>query len=378
MTNADNMLNMMLSSQEYVCLGKLSDEVNHSLKNLLMGIIGHTEIDLKKNPESRLHKLILKNGYEAENILKSVSEWQHRNTEKHVCGFPVSESVDDVLELLESLPDFKGIDFRKDYKTADLITASKCELSQAILSILYRCIHSCGVQGSIDISLRTQDSRVTLQIRDTAKGITQNQADALFTDSPLPPESSESSKDTEPGTNRSELFVAGKIIEKYNGQIHCTACPDTGCEYTIRFPVRRKVPMPLTSSSEHKSMLILERDEVVRDVISETLNSYGYRTYTAETMAEAFSIYSDTEINLIILDFHYEISENISETIQKIRKHAPHVPLLLISCIILDSKTLDQAQGISAFMQKPFEINSLRNLADILTLSAANTKANSS
>lgn len=376
MNEADNLINLLISRQEYFCLGKLAEETNHTLKNLLMGIIGHTELDLKKNPETRLHKLILKNGYAAQKILKAVSEWQNRNTEKHVCGFPISESVDDVLELLDCLPEFKALDIQKKYETADLITANKCEISQAIFSILYKCMYACTPEDTIRIRLKTKSDRVLLQISDTAKGMTPDQADALF--SACPPETNppEETNGSRPNHTVPEFFVPARIIEKHNGRIDCKACPDHGTEYTLSFPLRQKVPFCTSNASEKKNVLIMEREEVVRDVISETLNSCGYQSFIAETMDHAEPMISAGEISLIILDFHYEVRENIRRTIQKIRGRAPQTPLLLMSCLILDSETLDQAKGISAFMQKPFEINSLRYLADVLTESPENRNIN--
>lgn len=107
-------------------------------------------------------------------------------------------------------------------------------------------------------------------------------------------------------------------------------------------------------------VLIIEDDEVIRNMIRELLLKAGYRVSVAENGVEGVKLFKQGTFELIITDIIMPEKEGI-ETIMEIKRHSPDVKIIAVSGggRLQANDYLDMAEklGANRVFSKPFQIN---------------------
>ncbi|HLC40866.1 MAG TPA: response regulator [Methylomirabilota bacterium] len=124
----------------------------------------------------------------------------------------------------------------------------------------------------------------------------------------------------------------------------------------------------LKQRSQEKSttILVVDDDERVRSVLSETLEEKGRRVLTAANGSEALTVVASTHVNLVLLDLAMPGMDGV-ETFRQIRKRHADIPVVIITAYP-DSDLMARAMEIGPFtiLQKPVDIHQLRKIADLI------------
>jgi CheY-like chemotaxis protein len=196
---------------------------------------------------------------------------------------------------------------------------------------------------------------VCISISDTGTGISPEDMPHIFE-----PFFTRKSKGTGLG-----LSTAYRIIRDHKGAISVESEVDAGTTFTIYLPASRKKVSKEKSEEKmihgKETILIVDDEEEVNNLISEMLETIGYRTLQAKNGKEALKIYkqnSDT-IDLVVLDMIMPVLSGY-ETFFKLRDINPTVKVLLISGYSENSKTMEILRICGCgFLSKPFEMNRL-------------------
>jgi two-component system, cell cycle sensor histidine kinase and response regulator CckA len=115
-------------------------------------------------------------------------------------------------------------------------------------------------------------------------------------------------------------------------------------------------------------ILIADDDEACLDVLVKMLATLGYNVLAVRDGKTAIEVYRSrkNQINLVILDM--KMPYNGEKAYSKLRKIDEHVKILLISGYTEDFKVRALLnQGYCGFLQKPFNLSSLRlNVAHMI------------
>ena len=104
-----------------------------------------------------------------------------------------------------------------------------------------------------------------------------------------------------------------------------------------------------------KSILIVEDDKNINEMLQEILKNNGYNTKTAYSGTEAFMILEKYKIDLILLDLMLP-GINGEEIIKKVK----NIPIIVISAkISLDDKVNVLINGANDYITKPFDTKEL-------------------
>ena len=109
------------------------------------------------------------------------------------------------------------------------------------------------------------------------------------------------------------------------------------------------------------SVLVVDDDPVVREVVAEGLRPEGYDLRFAENGAEALALVHEARPNVIILDLGMPVMgglEFLSEI--KLKPSDPIAVVVLTAYRDAESAGASFAAGVSAFVKKPFTLNELR------------------
>jgi two-component system, cell cycle sensor histidine kinase and response regulator CckA len=115
----------------------------------------------------------------------------------------------------------------------------------------------------------------------------------------------------------------------------------------------------------HDTVLIVEDEMGVREVLHEALSLYGYLVLTATTVQEAESALQSldvTETNLVIIDINLTPVHYVQEGYALYQRWSalyPTLRFILISGDPNNQELTDIRSGAVRFVAKPFEINAL-------------------
>jgi DNA-binding response OmpR family regulator len=102
-------------------------------------------------------------------------------------------------------------------------------------------------------------------------------------------------------------------------------------------------------------ILIIEDEDTLGDALSSVLQDEGHETFLAMNGQEGLKLLEETRPHLVILDLMLPIVEG-TEVLEQRSETARDVPVVVISSA---SRELLQDQAVTAFLEKPFTLESL-------------------
>ncbi len=206
-----------------------------------------------------------------------------------------------------------------------------------------------------------------LEISDTGSGIApehlSNIFDPFFTTKP---------RGSGTGLGLSTVFG---IVQQHKGSIWLLSELQAGATFYCLFPAVDRALRELrkqTNESKPKvseTILVVDDAAVVLQMIQDTLTSYGYKVYAADTASTALQLFEQhkDEIDLLISDVIMPEMHG-PEIYYRIQATSPDIPVLFISGYA-DGFTLEEVRSMESvsFLQKPFTVrNLIRMVRNIL------------
>jgi two-component system cell cycle sensor histidine kinase/response regulator CckA len=360
-------------AQKMEAVGRLAGGVAHDFNNLLVGILGYSEL-LKKRLAAQAPLLRMANeinfaAMRARDLTSRLRALSHRQVLR-----PAVLDLNSLVRQCERLlrpvigEDVRVI-LRLDPKTAN-VKADPAQLEQVILNLALNArdampgggaltMETCNIQ--VDAALARQHPGlipgyyVRLSATDTGHGIAPDVMPRIF-------EPFFTTKDMGKGSGLGLSTVYG-VVKQSGGCITVSSEPDKGAAFGIYLPraselPERKIPTPpvAASSTGAETILLVEDEAIVRDLVCEILNESGYVVLSAASGADAMKMTAVhiKPIDLLITDVVMpEMSgPELANTLRRARGEM---------CVLYMSGYTDDAvlirQGLpenSAFIRKPY------------------------
>jgi CheY-like chemotaxis protein len=122
-----------------------------------------------------------------------------------------------------------------------------------------------------------------------------------------------------------------------------------------------RLPASVTVHGKGETVLVVDDEEVVRDVTRHTLESFGFEVLTAEDGVGAVVAFSLNrgKISAVITDIMMPVMDGIA-LIRALRKMEPNVAIIAVSGMLPESINVDLASlGIGSILKKPFTAQEL-------------------
>jgi two-component system, cell cycle sensor histidine kinase and response regulator CckA len=206
-------------------------------------------------------------------------------------------------------------------------------------------------------------NHVALEIQDTGCGMSSDVLAHAF-------EPFFTTKEIGKGTGLGLSTVFG-IVQEFDGDIQVTSSVGHGSRFRLCFPVdlnpiQEPVQTPLEKEPEldgdgRETILLVEDEDMVRDMLKEVLLMHGYEVHVAEHGKEALQLYKeqDGQFDLVLTDVVMPMM-NGRELAEAILKISPNQSILYLSGYS-DGDMLRHGllESNSAFLQKPFRTETL-------------------
>jgi len=365
-------------ARQFEGLKMLAGGIAHDFNNLLVGILGHTriaqqELDAGLLAQDRLERIETTARRAAELTHEMLAYAGYAKLRLHAVD--VGDLTQDVARALEaSLPKGVRIDLNSREQLPTVL-ADNGQLQQIILNLLTNAGEAMeGRGGSVQVVIAHQEvlnhrlvdavsgasiapgHYVTLQVSDTGAGIAPSELPRIF--APF-----YSTKFT--GRGLGLAAVAG-ILKSHHGAITVASVVGKGSTFTVYLPVADNAvltpPAAYRATRSHAlqngphTVLIVDDEDLVRDVAQWTLNVAKYRVLTARDGIEAMALIRahTEELSAVMLDLTMP-RMNGRETLLELRRVSPDLPVVLTSGFDAEHALGELATDAGVtFLQKPF------------------------
>ena len=172
------------------------------------------------------------------------------------------------------------------------------------------------------------------------------------------------------------LTMVYSIIKRHHGYIEVTSTPDQGSTFFVYLPAACP---PLSDSNPikviggHGKILVMDDEQIVRDVAAEMLQNLGYQVDLASGATEAINLYQQSlhqgeKYQAIILDLTISGSMKGDEVLARIKELDSEVKAIVSTGYANDDVLQNyQKYGFCAAMPKPYKFNKLAKVIQKIT-----------
>jgi PAS domain S-box-containing protein len=373
-------------AQKMEAVGRLAGGVAHDFNNLLMVISGYTEVLLDKldetNPLHNKIEAIQQAADRATTLTRQLLAFSRKQL-LELKVVDVNAIVQDMERLLRPLIG-ENIDLTTRLEpNVGRTRADAGQLEQVIMNLVVNAKDAMPSGGRITIQTANAElddsyrrehtyiqtgSYIMLLVSDTGCGMDKETQSRIF-------EPFFTTKEKGKGTGLGLSTVYG-IIKQSGGYVFAQSEVGHGTIFRIYLPRVEDAAEPLDTIKKTsgalegtETVLLVEDEESVRQLVAETLASRGYKVIEAENGEEALKLAASLRetIHLVITDV---VMPGISgrELARELLKSRPQSKVLFLSGYSEDAV---MHQGViepeTAFLQKPFTLQHLaRKVREVL------------
>lgn len=365
-------------AQKMETIGRLAGGVAHDFNNLLTAINGRCDLLLRKldqsNPMYNDLLEIRKAGGRAASLTGQLLAFSRQQIiePKVINLFDIIQDVKDMLQRLIGEDILLNIESNEDV----YIKADSNQIDQILMNLAVNARDAMRNGGTLKIqifktSVSDEDTigqiedldpgdYATIEVRDSGIGMDEETVSHIF-------EPFFTTKSVGKGTGLGLSTVFG-IIKQSNGGIEVESTLGEGTTFRIFLPLveYKEEEPPITNQEKEvlcqqpdtskKTVLLVEDQEMVQDLVTEILEDEGFKVVSAYNGKEALEIsstYSGT-IDLMLTDVIMP-EMNGKELAAKIKETKPELKILFMSGYTGEEmRTRGVLESGTNFIQKPF------------------------
>ena len=370
----------LFQAQKMEGIGQLTTGIAHNFNNILMGSMGNLELALMDAPEfikGYLQEAIDAN-QEAADLIKELMIFSRRTD--------VEKPLIDLAPIINEVAEFCKVTFDRKIEIGLASSANQSQVygnaGQLKQMLLNFCINArdavemvvnedhvprieLGVEsiyvGEGDAAKYTNITAgeyIRIYVGDNGVGMDGVILSRIF-------EPFFTTKDIGAGAGLGLATVYG-IVHQHNAHIEVESRPGKGSTFEVFLPLaeeRRAVPRDGTREEilgGNETILVVEDEERIREVISSTLVKYGYKVLAASDGIEAMDVFREQakKIDIVLLDVSMPRRSG-REVLQKMIKMDPDARVVIFTGYATDKDEFGYAK---AFIQKPLRLPAVLNM----------------
>ena len=364
----------LIQAQKMGSLGLLTSNIIHDFNNLLSGIMGYASLLEKKiSQDPKLTKYvttIISSSERAANLINQLLDYSRKKlAEKETIN--INDLIREALEFIAFHLKNIHLDIRL-HPDKILLNADKTKISQIIINLILNArdalegvaepmiIVKTGRMAIKDYPKLADGDYISIDIADNGSGISKENLSKIF-------EPFFTTKGHGQGTGLG-LAIVKEIIKDYSGDIAVDSEIGRGTVFRILLPALSQeataAPQEIGKEAEaaiEGSVLLIDDEEVVREIGVDMLKTIGLTCLTAANGEEGIEVFKKNiaDIRLVILDIEMPgiSGEKVYHILREIK---PQIRILIASGYskdYLESRVFNSR--IEHFIAKPFKIEQL-------------------
>ena len=383
-TEKKAMEEQLLHSQKIETLGRIAGGVAHDFNNVLAGILGYASYlkSMRMHDPATLKAVdnIVKAAERAAQLTRQLLGFARKGTHEYL-PVDLNRTVEEVSDLV-SKTFLKNLSVVQE-KAEDLPTVlgDATQLSQCLMNLCVNARDAMPEGGILSISTRRshlqEDVReryfripaglyATILVEDPGHGMDEATLERIF-------DPFFTTKKSEKGTGLGMSLVYG-IVKNHGGYVTVKSAPGKGTSVRIDLPaapvgIPAAEPFAESTPPERKDRqvgiaLLIDDEELVRDVAGAMLSSLGYEVLTASDGKEGVELFrrERERISLILLDLRMPVMDG-KKAFEEIRSIDPSAQII-VSTGYSGGEDVDRmkAMGAAAILSKPYSYGEIAQL----------------
>jgi nitrogen-specific signal transduction histidine kinase len=361
----------LFQSQKMEAIGRLAGGIAHDFNNLLTAIIGYSDIIAKDSEVKEKHRTYIEEIKKSAERAATLTQQLLAFSRKQILQPRVINLNIMLKNTKNMLQRMIGEDVTFKLNLAPkigMIKADPGKIEQVVINLAVNARDAMPNGGSLEVETKDvlldesfcevhkgskPGNYVLLKVHDTGKGIDDETMKHIF-------EPFFTTKEIGKGTGLGLATVYG-IVRQSDGYIDIQSTHGSGTTVNIYLPIVDEKPEKTERSEsdiaegKNETILFVEDDDMVRNMVTAVLEQYGYRVIEAENGSAALKhCENEKKIHLLITDVVMPGTSG-PELVRQINTMHPKMKVLFISGYtddaIVHHGVLD---ANTPFLQKPF------------------------
>jgi two-component system, cell cycle sensor histidine kinase and response regulator CckA len=367
----------MVDAQRAESLGVLAGGLAHDFNNLLVAILGNADLGLRDIPPGAPGRAALDNvrsaGLRAAELTNQLLAYAGRGgvSSARVVPAPI---VDELLRISAArmpanavatvnIPDdltIRGDAGQFRQVVLNLLGNARDALGDAggTIALTARALRLDGSAHPDDVLTATAGNYVVLEVRDDGNGMSTESRRRIF-------DPFFTTKATGHGLG---LAAVLGIVRSHGGGIRLSSVLGMGSTFQVMWPAATtpEIGMQPIAKPAAKTVLVIDDEELVRDVVARMVEDLGYQVVTAEDGIVGLEVVDTQPIDAVLVDLTMPRMSG-AEVVTALRAKKPNLPIILCTGYDRDRRGPVDAD---AYLPKPFRIEALEEtLARLLQIS---------
>ena len=367
----------LIQAQKMEGLGTLAGGIAHDFNNILAIILGYTSRleTMGSKPEAPGAIKIIKEAVERGAALVQQLLTSARQTEARFSALDLNALVRELEKMLQAtFPKMINFELRLQ-PDLPLITADRSQIHQVLLNLCVNARDAMKDGGTLTLETSmTPGAELTesftgaaaqnyacIRVRDTGSGMSRQVKSHIF-------EPFFTTKERGKGTGLGLSVVYG-VVNNHRGFVQVESEPDAGTTFIVYLPVEHSTEesggdiigrIPRKQSAP-RTILLVEDEEMLRDLGVTMLESEGYRVLAAKDGVEAVELFEAhrDDIGLVVCDLGLPRLGG-REAFLKMKESRPGVRAIVASGYLEPAIRSEMLKaGVLDTIQKPYDFNDL-------------------
>jgi len=367
-TKQKKLQNQLIQSEKMAAIGTLTSGFAHEFNNLVQIMRGYTEFAYQTKKIEDMTKaleVVLKVSDKSSDIIKDLLSFSSNKTiqkeKADIVGI-----MESVLSLIEDQLEKMNIKIKREYEELPAVEVNKGEMQQVFLNIINNARDAMIPKGGkLEIKIKREDENVITSIKDTGRGIKEDERMKLF--EPFYTTKREEEGNEFKGTGLG-LSVSYAIVKRHKGRIEVESEEGKWSIFTIKIPTKTTKEIKTREKGKTKkkknlkglNILVVDDEEEIGRMLEKWIIREGHEVTTVNSGRKAINQVKKTNFDIIFLDL---VMPGISgeETLIKIKKISPKTKIIIMTGKLKDTQFLEDLvqKGAYNYIRKPFSIKEI-------------------
>jgi PAS domain S-box-containing protein len=368
----------LAQSEKFAAMGQMMAGAAHELNNPLTAILGISDLLRERATDETTRRqvdTILKQARRAAGIVLNLLAFSRPSAHGNA-RIDLKATIQEALQAEGALLAQKNI--RVTFEASGElppVEGNRRLLTQVFSNLIANAEQSISAargEGRLDISVSCVDHRIRVSFADDGGGIAPEIMDKIF--DPF------FTTKRPGGGSGLGLTIALAVVKEHGGTIEVQSTAGLGATFHVFLPPCAQAPSASASSSSpslaspppppHKetlkghSVLIVDDEESIREIVAEDLSRRGMKVNAVESSEAALSYLSANECEMVICDFNLPgiSGEALFEKILA-KENGPRPRFVFMTGELVDPALVNRYREKGArILQKPFSISVLAAL----------------
>jgi signal transduction histidine kinase/DNA-binding response OmpR family regulator len=345
---------------------RLFTDLSHELRTVVTLIINpiHDILNLVHDESVRKKILVLQRSTERlARLTDGILKFRSIDNNKYHMTFFSGNIAQFIINIVET---FHEQAEKKKLKLISEIEFDVGVIEKVMYNLLSNAIKFSNKSGVITISLKSENSKIVISVKDCGIGIPKNELPFLFNRFYKVNQKNNTSEDENIGIG---LALSKELIQLHGGKITVESTNNQGTRFTITIPQFHKTPDSKTNNNQitgisfdfsgktdkNKTVLIVEDNSDLLMVITDIISKF-YNVISAHNGKEGLDVAIRRFPDLILSDILMPVMDGMKMCIEiKENPLTCHIPVILLTAIDSEENMIKGFDiGADAYITKPF------------------------